>query len=376
MRFILPTSRRLKLAGTAFVLTLATTTILWNQGRKFGKQEALQPTAAPMTAPSIFTEPVTVSYAQKLAALRAKLPWAKTAPQKQALAGEFLVLGLGAHFRNEGEGKLSLAAYDEALALFLGAADRQGQAGVLMNRATTIDMLGKTKEAEEGLRTALEIYTSLPAMELQQAEVLFRLGERLGAAGHYDEARRVLDRSLRIRQKKAEVHGQGDCLAALGQLAYEEGQGALARQLLGEASQLYVRCGDAGARGAVLGQLGDVALAEGEFAEAEKLYGEGLAIWRKADQGYWVGRFLARQASLALKQEKLDEAERLAQESLKLLESSNSPTSVAWPLTVLGAVYGKRGEGEKAQAALSHAREQHRLRGRAFGLRLVEQISL
>lgn len=119
MRFMLPTSRRLKLAGTASVLALATTTILWDQGRKFGKHEALQPTAAPTAAPSIFTEPVTVSYAQKLAVLRAKLPGAKTAPQKQALAGEFMVLGLGAHFRNEGEGKLSLAANDEALALFV-----------------------------------------------------------------------------------------------------------------------------------------------------------------------------------------------------------------------------------------------------------------
>ena len=343
MRFIFPTSRRLKLTGTAFVLTLATTTILWNQGRKFGQSEALQPTAAPTAAPSIFTEPITVSYAQKLTVLRAKLPGAKTAPQKQALAGEFLALGLGAHFHNQGEGKLSLAAYDEALALFLGAADRRGQAGVLMNRATTIDMLGKTKEAEEGLRAALEIYTSLPDMELQQAEVLFRLGGRLRAGGHYDEARRVLDRSLRIRQKKVERTGEADCLAVLGQLAFDEGQYALARQLLTQAAQIFAAQDKVQSRAAVLGQLGDVALAEGELAEAEKYYAEGLVVWENPEQGYWVGRFLVRQARLAMAQKNMAKAEQLARKSLSLLEASNSPTEVALPQAVLAELSAQRG---------------------------------
>ena len=160
MRVLLPSHRRLALAGLTFVLTLATATLLWNRGREFGHEEALRPTPGPALAPQ--TTINTTDYAQKLATLRARLPMAQTAEQKRALAGEFGELALGAHNDNQGEGKLSLVAYDEALALQRAAKDSRGVAGTLMNRATTVAMLGKPKEAEVSLHEALALFEALP----------------------------------------------------------------------------------------------------------------------------------------------------------------------------------------------------------------------
>ena len=373
MAVFLPSSRRLKLAATTFVFALATTTLLWNQGRRFGKEEALRPTAAPTAAPSIFTEAVS-DYATKLDALIARLKTVATREEKQKLARELAELGRGAHFQNQGEGKLSLRAWDGALNLYHELGEGPGEVDILLNRATTVGMLGEPAEAERNLRQALEIVSDLPKSDLQKAEVLCRLGQRVGSSGHYDEARGYLDRSLRIRQRFHEVHGEADCLAALGQFAYEEGQYAIARKLLLEAAQSFASLGKAPSRAAVLGQLGDVALAEGDRVEAERLYAEGLAVWEKAEQGYWVGRFLARQARLALGNDN-QKAEKLARRSLALLEVSNSPTSVAWPLTVLAELAAK--SNNKAQASLYFrlAREQHGKADRAFGLRQVDPLS-
>ena len=371
MRVFLPSHRRLALAGITFTLTFTTATLLWNRGREFGHEEALRPTPGLALAPKIAID--TTDYAQKLAMLRAKLPTARTVEQKLALAGEFGELALGAHHRNQGEGKLSLMAYDEALALQRAVKDSRGEAGTLMNRATTVAMLGRPTEAEKDLRTALALYEVLPDSDLPQAEVLYRLGERLGVGGHYDEARTLLDRSLRIRQKKAEHNGEADCLAALGQLAYEEAQYALARQFLGQAAQSFAALGKAPARAAVLGQLGDVALAEGELAEAEKCYGEGLAIWKEEKHELWIGKFLTRQARVALARKQWDQAETLAQKSKQLMETSNGPTSVAGPLMVQAEVAAQRGDKVQAKVLLIAAQALHERAGRAFGLRRVEQ---
>ena len=191
--------------------------------------------------------------------------------------------------------------------------------------------------------------------------------------GHYDEARALLDRSLRIRQKKAEHNGEAGCLAALGQLAYEEAQYALARQFLGQAAQSFAALGKTPARAEVLGQLGDVALAEGEVAEAEKYYGEGLAVWKAEKQDFWIGKFLVRQARIAVTRQQWDQAEALAQKSKQLIETSNEPTLVAGPLMVLAEVAAQRGDKVQAKALLIEAHTLHERARRAFGLRQVKQ---
>lgn len=373
MSIPIPSPRRRNQAALTFVLALAATSLLWNGGRDFGHQEALRPTPSPVPATTAFDSSATTSdYARKLAALRIQRPRARTPEEKSTLAGAFVTLAREAHFQNKGEGVLSLAAYDDGLALFREAKNQFSEADAIMNRAETVAMLGNPAEAESGFRTALALFRTLPSTALQQAEAALRLGERLCTSGKYTEARLFMDQSLRIRQRANETNGQADCLSALGRCAFEEGQFGLSRQLLGEAARLFTSLGKTPARAAVLGQLGDVALAEGELAEADRLYVEGLAVWEKRDQGYWVGRFLARQAQLALMRKDLARAQTLAQKSHDLLAASNGPTQAAWPLMVLGQVAKAR--GASAEGFFAQAEALHRQQGRAYGLRLLQEV--
>lgn len=340
------TKKRVATAGLAFVLTLATTTLLWTRGREFGQAEARRPTPSPQPVITVFSDPklngLTASdYQNRLAALQAKKEQATSKEQKRELASAFLELALNAHFRNQGEGTLSLQAYDEALALWHSLGDKRAEANTLMNRATTIALLGQPEKAELDLNAALATFASLPETALQQAEVLYRLGDLSVDQKRYPAACTYLDRSLRIRQKLGEKNGEADCLSALGQAAFGEGQRALARQLLGEAASGFAALGKVESRAAVLGDLGDVALAEGELDEASRYFTEGLAVWKKGNNGTWVGKFLTRQARVALAKNDLPEAERLANESLALFRASNSPVSAKAPLALLEAVKAK-----------------------------------
>ena len=375
MRSFRPSLLRRRSAVIAFTLSLATGLLIWNSGRQAGRAELHTPIAKTPTISQDFLGSESADdYARKLALLKGRMPLAKTVQERRDLARELSTLGRSAHLRNKGAGELSLKAYGYALDLLDPLQAIQEESEARMDLASTLEMLGRPREALAELHKALAIVENQPGTELRVAEILWRLGETLGVQGRYQEAREHLDRALRIRQKAGEFNGQADCLRVLGRLAFEEGQGALARQLLGEAKKLYTKEGKLPAIGAVLGLLGDVALSEGEIDEARQLFSEGLAIWRKIGNEVLVGGFLSRQARLALAEGDLDTAQRLSQESLTLLESSNSPTSTAAPLIVLGELALRRGELEKGKVLVAQARKQYQQRGSAFGLQQVKQL--
>lgn len=372
---MLPTYRvaRLKQAGLAFSLTLATTTIFWNLARREGQIEALRPTPAPTAAPTVFTEPKSANPRAALSALLQMRDGTKTSGDKKALATKLVEFALNTHFQSAVEGAVSLAAYDAALGLRREANDRQAEADILHNRAETLCLLGRTSEARADLQRALTISLESPGATLQQAVILQQLGDLEGREGRYSEARSYVDRSLSLRQKEGERNGVADCLRSLGQFSYEEGQNALARRSLDEAIQTYSSLGNAQARAAALGQLGDVALAEGKLKEAEQLYAEGLAIWQDAKQSFWIGKFLARQARLSMKQGDLDQADDLANRGLTALLRSNGPKEAAWARLVLGEVAMRRGRTAEGIQHLQRARDEFKLLGSTYPLNLVIQ---
>lgn len=370
---MLPTYRtaRLKRAGLAFVLTLATATILWSLARREGYIEALRPSPAPTAAPTVFTQPKSANPGAALAALLQARARAKMPDDKKALSAELADFALKTHFQSAAEGAVSLAAYDAALELRREAGDRRAEADILNNRAETLCLLGRASEARADLQNALIISKESVDTALQQAVILQQLGDLERRSGRYRDARAYLDQSLSLRQKKGERNGIADCLRSLGQVSYEEGQNALARRSLEEAVQIYTSLGNAQARAAALGQLGDVALAEGELNEAEQLYAQGLAIWKEAKQAFWIGKFLARQARLSMEQGNLDRADDLANQSLTTLLSSNGPKEAAWARFVLGEVALRRGRTAEGTQHLQRAQAEFKQLGSAYPLHLV-----
>lgn len=268
-------------------------------------------------------------------------------------------LGQSAHFRNAGNGDLSLRAYREALTIVRAIGDRTREADILANLSETQSLLGRHADAERSLRAAVAIRERGVGVPSQLADLLNRLGDHLRQQGKTRDARRVLDRALGMEQASGHLGQQGDCLRALGQLAFEEGQLSVARQFLRTASWKYAAAGMADSRAALWGQIGDIALAQGRTDEAEELYAKGLQAWRERKQGFWTGRFLARQAMVALARKDPQTAERLATEALELLRASNGPVAAAWALHALGEAAHHRGD-------IAAARRHH---GEALALR-------
>ncbi len=372
---MLPTYRtaRFKRAGLAFVLTLSTTTILWSLARREGREEALRPTPAPTAAPTIFTEAKMTDPDAKLAALLRARGGARTSDKKKALAATLADFARKVHFQSAAKSEVALSAYDAALELRQEAGDRRAEADLLLNRADTLCLLGRSNDARTDLQRALAISKESADTALQQAAVLHQLGDLEGRAGRYDDARSYLDRSLSLRQKMGERNGVADCLRSLGQTSFEEGQHALARRSLEEAIHIYASLGNVQARAAALGHLGDVALAERDFSEASERYAEGLAVWQEEKQDFWVGKFLARQARLLLEQGDLNRAKELAQQSLETLRRSNGPKEAAWARLVLGEVALRRGLTAEGTQHLKRAREEFTQLGSAYALRLANQ---
>lgn len=362
-------------AGVAFALTLATASLVWLNGRSVGLREKASPPAAstwarnPVAAPQpAHAGSSDAEYARKLADARAAALNARTTEERRAAGRALYELARSAHFAGKGGERLSLEAYQEALRLARAVEDRNLEADVLIDLSETLRLLGRPAEADSTLRSVLALREAAVGTAEQLADTLFRYGDFQRVRGNYAEARKALDRSLRMRQREGHEPGQADCLSALGQVALEEGSPALARQLLQDAARLFAKNGKVESRAAVLGQLGDAALSEGAVSEAESLYQEGLAVWQERKQGFWTGRFLTRLAQTALKQGELERALRLAREAEDFLAASNGPTAVAHALLARGEIARHQGDIPAARAHLTRAEGLYQKMGYAFGV--------
>jgi tetratricopeptide (TPR) repeat protein len=369
-------------AGVAFALTLATASLVWLNGRSVGLREtaspagtstdALNSVAAPQPAHAGSSD---AESARKLADARLLARNARTTEEQRAAGRTLYELARSAHFAGKGGEMLSLEAYQEALRLARAVKDRNLEADVLIDLSETLRLLGRPAEAETALRSVIALREAGVGTPEQLADTLFRYGDFQRVRGNYAEARKTLDRSLRMRQREGHEPGQADCLSALGQVALEEGSLALARQLFQEAARLFAKNGKVESRAAVLGQLGDAALSEGAVSEAESLYQEGLAVWQERKQGFWTGRFLTRRAKAALKQGELERARQFAEEGRRLLAASNGPVAQAGALLVLGEVARRNGNIGEAKTLLARAEAQYQAAGYLFGLAQCRSLS-
>ncbi len=358
------------------MLTLATATLVWQNGRRAGvtaSRDLSTPHTAVLPSPNAFNTPSATQtaerdFAQKFSEIIVRRG---TAPTKEVIhleAQQLYELARAAHFQSKGGGFLSLAAYREARTQFYAVGDRYAEADVLVDMSDTQQLLGQTEGAEASLRAALALREAGFGHLSQKADTLYRLGDFLQARGRYAEARTSLDQALRLQQQLKNEPGVADCLAAMGQVAYSEDSLALARQLLEDAARLFEKNGKVESRAAVLGQLGDVALKQGATAEAKRFYNEGLGVWQAHKQGFWTGRFLVRLAQVALQEDDTAGARRLATRGRQFLSASNGPVAQARALVVLGQVAGCEGKRRESAHYLSEAERIYQETENAQGL--------
>ena len=135
---------------------------------------------------------------------------------------------------------------------------------------------------------------ALMEQSLHQAE---RLGEvriistqnyNVGAAhlelGHYEEARRFLDRSLQQSREQDFPGGIALCLSSLAQLARKEGDSLSARQMLEESLEIFRAAGEQPRMAEVLDRLVEL-LAEQGDAFQSRVYADESTLLHKSLRG-------------------------------------------------------------------------------------------
>jgi non-specific serine/threonine protein kinase/serine/threonine-protein kinase len=220
--------------------------------------------------------------------------------------------------------------------------------------------LGRYKEAEPLLRSALEIRTAqLGSDHPDMAESLGDLGLVLTRLSRYDEATKLGQQALEIRRRTsgAESLPVAFALRELGSTLYSKGDYAESERLLRQALEIQRKKGPAADK-ELATTLKELAQTVGQEkpAEAEVLLREALAI-RTAKQGPdhpETAQILNDLAVCKLRQEDYKEAEALYKQALaagrKTLGEVHPET--ASTLENLGGVYYRTGRLDESLKAL------------------------
>lgn len=196
------------------------------------------------------------------------------APGSRELALEMNELGIDyKHFGRFGD---ALTVLGEALALYRGDEDIEGQAMVLYNMASVYSQMGDAEKAQ-----------SLKLDSLSKAEVVGHtyglgllnedIGEAYLEAGNIELAKRHLDEALAINRSAHQAHGEIASLQSLGRLELEAGRLERSRARLREALTLAEEhgYGEQALTARIL--LSEVKLRNAEHDEALQLADEALA---------------------------------------------------------------------------------------------------
>jgi tetratricopeptide (TPR) repeat protein len=134
----------------------------------------------------------------------------------------------------------------------------------------------------------------------------------------------------------------------LGIVARVQGQYDEARRLNEEALSLRQALGDKWAIAVSLNNLGNVAINQGRYDEARRLHEEGLAIRREVGDMWVVANSLNNLGNLARDQGDYVEANARYQESLKIVGEYNDRWAMAYLLEDMSCLACLQGKSERA----------------------------
>ena len=298
------------------------------------------------------------------------------------------------------------------------AEDAQARVAALEAQAEGWQYAGQLARAEAGFRAALEAGTAgdpAGGESLQVAGTLSRLGNVVRLQGRFDEAARIHERALAIRERLApdslevtdslhqlvlvawerkdlgtmealirramaiqerfppDTLAMADTLSDLGLLASEEGRYAeAAAHMERSLAILERRAPDSIPLATSLARLALINRAIGELEAAEERLRRALAIRdRLAPESLGIASILTNLGDLARERGDLDEAARHIERAVAVAEkAAPKSNAVTAGLNALGAVERMRGNLDKAwehhQRALK-VREQHAGRSEEVG---------
>ena len=188
-----------------------------------------------------------------------------------------------------------------------------------------------------------------------RAHALTGAGTLAETQGDYDQAVRLHQEALALRQAIGDKRGVAESLESLGSIAQDQGDYPRATRLHEQALALCREVGDERGIAHALVNLGTVAAYRGDADRAAALLTEGLGLLRALKDPRGVSTVVTNLGSLAFRQGDDDRATALFEEALTLWRELGDKQGIALALLNLGGAVQQRGDLERATALYAQA---------------------
>jgi tetratricopeptide (TPR) repeat protein len=241
-----------------------------------------------------------------------------------------------------------------ALELFRSLGDRVAEARTLSNLAVVLEHSGNTPEAEEMLERAIRIHRDAGSRR-GESYALSTLSVMYSQTGRLDEAQKLTEQALSICREIGDVEGIPAKHVVLAVYCRMRRQFDEAERLYTEALKGYRDVGDVSGESICFMNRGNLFAEQERHAEARVSYEAALAIDRKREFLMGVGLALSNLSRLDYAEGRFDLAESRAREAVEVFEKIGRKSSQANAMVRLADAYHAKGRSAEAEELYGRA---------------------
>ena len=182
-----------------------------------------------------------------------------------------------------------------------------------------------------------------------KAAALHHLGIIHQDQGRYEEAVKMYQESLKIKEEQGNKSGIALTGWGLGMIYAERGKYDKAIENYEKSLEIFEDLDEKKNIAGILHQLGVIHHTQGRYEEAEKLYQESLKINEELGDKSGIASTLHQLSMIHQDQDRYEEAEKRYQESLKINEELGDKSGIAISLHQLGIIHQGQGRYEEAE---------------------------
>jgi tetratricopeptide (TPR) repeat protein len=277
--------------------------------------------------------------------------WEGAAGQYEAAGnaiGQAGVLGnLGNVYTDKGEWNRAIEFYQKALQTMERLGDPRGMAYSYNNLGIIYRVKGEWDRAIEFHRKALQIRERLGGPR-EMAPILSNLGLVYADKGEWDRAIEFYQESLEIMEQVGDAHGMAQTYTNLGLVYADKGEWDRAIEFYQESLETMKQVGDPHGMSATLDNLGSVYRLKGEWERAIELFEKSLRTRERLGDVHGLAGTYNNLGNVYMRQREWDQAIEFHRKSLQTKERLGDVHGIAQTNNNLGIIYGQKGEWDRA----------------------------
>ena len=248
----------------------------------------------------------------------------------------------------------AMSHYQQALEDCPDEEERE-KASILHNMAVIYATQGQIDEALKLYQQSLEIKEGIGNVQ-GKAATLHNMADIYRTQGQIDQALKLYQQSLEIKEGIGDVQGKAATLHSMAVIYRTQGEIDQALKLYQQSLEIKEGIGDVQGKAATLHSMADIYQTQGQIDQALKLYQQSLEIKESIGNVQGKAATLHQMAGIYATQGEIDEALKLYQQSADIEESIGNVQGKAATLAMMGQLLAdERGDYETALAYLQES---------------------